>query len=240
MGYYKTHIIQKPENLQMIATMELKDTTRWYELATLNNLVYPYIVPTSQEKLANPDHLLTYGDRISLPTVNQLADMLQDPDDYAVNNPFLNKDSVYDDTLGMDLKMTMANANPLDDQIAWLTQLRPGYTQIAKVSGLNNLKQALAFRLLTRYGTLPLHPKYGSRMLDMVGEKLDKTSLSLISTEILRTIRTDTRVDDVKVTSMSIPDGRSFYMAFTVSPINIQDAFNLYVQRLSSGQPTIF
>lgn len=240
MGYYKTHIIQNPENLQMIATQELKDTTRWYELVTLNDLVYPYIVATAQEKLKNPEHLLTYGDRINLPTVNQLKDMLQNPDDYAVNNPFLNKDSVYDDTLGMDIKMTMANANPLDDQIAWLTQARTGHLQLKKVTGLNNLKQALAFRLLTRYGTLPLHPTYGSHMLDMIGDKLDKTSLSLISTEILRTIKTDTRVDDVKVNSMSIPDGRSFYMAFTVTPINIQDAFNLYVQRLSNGQPTVF
>lgn len=229
-----THVVQQGENLQLIATQKLGDTSRWYEIATLNNLVYPYIVSSNQDKMANPLHLVCVGDKIKLPEYNTLADLGED--DFGEINRLSGEDSVYDNVLGMDIKMDLSdNLSGRNDQKAWLDQDSQGHMVLGRVIGIDNLKQSLCLRLLTDYGSLPFHPNYGSHLVDMIGKPLNADMVSLLQIEILRVIKTDSRVASANIEAFDVPDGHSFFCLVTVTPTNEQDAFKLFIQREKTG-----
>lgn len=61
MARYKKHTIVYGETMQSIAQMETGSVNDWIKIAEYNSLVYPYIVDTMQEKMANIEHLATPG-----------------------------------------------------------------------------------------------------------------------------------------------------------------------------------
>jgi phage baseplate assembly protein W len=67
------------------------------------------------------------------------------------------------------------------------------------VSGIDNLAQALTLRLLVDQGELTqlAHPRYGSRLRELVGETLDKANLELMRRYIKQTLLNDPRVAEV-------------------------------------------
>ena len=67
MSSYKHYIIKQGDTLQSIAQTLYSDIGEWRMLVNLNHLHYPYIVKTAQQKMNDPEHLLTYGDKLLLP-----------------------------------------------------------------------------------------------------------------------------------------------------------------------------
>ena len=67
------------------------------------------------------------------------------------------------------------------------------------VAGLDNLVQALSLRLLVDRGDLAGlgHPRYGSRIRDLVGERMDRPNRELIRRYVKRALAEDARVDEV-------------------------------------------
>ncbi|MBD3405041.1 MAG: DUF2634 domain-containing protein [Candidatus Lokiarchaeota archaeon] len=62
-------------------------------------------------------------------------------------------------------------------------------SDMATVTGLENLYQAVQNRLLTPIGTLPLHPNYGSRLSTLIGEgnnPLIETAVKMMVVEALQ------------------------------------------------------
>ena len=233
MAVYKQHTIQAGESLQLIATQKLGDTSRWYEIAQLNHLIYPYIVATPKEKLASPEHLKTRGDKIYLPSENTLDAL--GTNNFGEINRMSGNDSVYDNTLGMDIKMDMDTPlHGIDDGIAW-ARGETNHVALDRVIGIDNLKQSISFRLLTRYGTLPFHPNYGTHLLDMIGEPLNDDRVELVKIEILRTIKTDSRVNNATITEFEVPDGNSFFCMVDITPLDEDQAFKLFLERAKQG-----
>jgi phage baseplate assembly protein W len=67
------------------------------------------------------------------------------------------------------------------------------------VSGLENLVQALSLRLLVDRGDLSGlgHPRYGSRIRDLIGERMDRPNRELIRRYVRRALIEDARVEEV-------------------------------------------
>ena len=67
------------------------------------------------------------------------------------------------------------------------------------VAGLDNLVQALSLRLLVDRGDLAQigHPRYGSRIRDLLGEPMDRANRELIRRYVRRALLDDPRVQEV-------------------------------------------
>lgn len=84
-----------------------------------------------------------------------------------------------------------------------------GTGDIGRVSGLDNLAQALQLRLLTDEGLLSElgHPRYGSRLGRLIGERLDRASVELLRRYARKALLQDGRVAEVlEITGRPRPD----------------------------------
>lgn len=93
--------------------------------------------------------------------------------------------------LGSDLRLVFTNDGRAD--IVWHDQ------DIACVSELDNLAQALTLRLLVQRGELTglAHPRYGSRIHELIGQTLDRPNLDLLRRHVRRALLEDPRVAEV-------------------------------------------
>lgn len=67
------------------------------------------------------------------------------------------------------------------------------------VGGLDNLVQALTLRLLIERGELAGlgHPRYGTRIRDLLGHTMDRANLELLRRYVRRSLMDDPRVAEV-------------------------------------------
>lgn len=212
----------------MISFQRLGSSDDWYSLASLNNLRFPYIVNTNDEKMTNPLHLVSPGDTIKLPTTTDSLDNIKDD-----TLTSYEKDSVYDTTLGMDLMLTHQRGRNLNEKVAFLTP-SASKRDLATISGIDNLRQSIEMRLLTRHGTYLNHPDYGTYLYDYLGKNVNKSSLQEITTEVLRTITTDNRVKSATITNASI-DGGSLYISVKIDALDFDDALTLFLTKVAGG-----
>jgi len=77
--------------------------------------------------------------------------------------------------------------------------LAQGTNGLETVSGIDNLAQALTLRLLVDEGELAVfgHPRYGSRIRELLGATLDRANLELMRRYVRQTLLSDPRVAEV-------------------------------------------
>ncbi|RDE52166.1 MAG: hypothetical protein DVS81_02745 [Candidatus Accumulibacter meliphilus] len=80
-----------------------------------------------------------------------------------------------------------------------VVELATGSRGLAAVSGIDNLVQALTLRLLVDQGELEAlgHPRYGSRIRELLGARLDRANLELMRRIVRQTLLDDPRVAEV-------------------------------------------
>lgn len=96
------------------------------------------------------------------------------------------------DPFGTDLRLVFARGSEGAD-------LAVGLQDLETVSGVENLVQALTLRLLVDRGELDGlgHPRYGSRIRDLIGEPLDRANLELLRRYVRQELLRDPRVEEV-------------------------------------------
>jgi len=87
--------------------------------------------------------------------------------------------------------------------------LGPGIVET--VSGIENLRQALRLRLMVERGELSGlgHPRYGSRVHELLGETLDSANRELLRRHIRRALLADPRVAEVSSVTVTAHEGRA-------------------------------
>lgn len=232
MTIYNKYVIHQGDTLQKIANFELGDMSLWSDIRDLNNLEYPYIVGTADEKQENYNHLLTIGDVLYLPTTQKSTN--QD----LINNYNLgnyDKQELYDTTMGRDFGLTLDISGSLSNSDCVLDfDNKKGYPDYQTVVGLDNLKQSIALRIFTRQGSLLLHKDYGSTFLDYIGKPVSVDTLELAKSELSRAVTTDSRVDSVTV-DYTLLDSNSVCFDIVITPVSEDKRIKMYIAVMENG-----
>ncbi|GIM45247.1 hypothetical protein DNHGIG_07960 [Collibacillus ludicampi] len=99
---------------------------------------------------------------------------------------------------------------------------------IATVSGLDNLAQALRNRLQTALGTLMLHPDYGNELYNILGESNKLYFTGLAKYYVQQCAIQDPRIRQAEVTNLTIQED-SVFISLSVIPAGSQDPINMNV-----------
>lgn len=229
MARYKKHQIIHGETIQSIAQRETGSVDDWIKIAEYNNLMYPYIVETVEEKLQNVERLATYGDELIIP----IQASLLDTDVYKLSRR--DQDFIMSLALGRDLSMTSLPENytsrGTSDEILELTH--NGHGDLRTSQGAENIKQATISRLLTARGSVILHPEYGSDLHLLFG-KATVEQMKLISIEICRTVLTDSRVSECVLVDHTI-EGDTYSGTYQATVNTLQEQFEFVVNGDNAG-----
>lgn len=229
MVRYRKHTVVYGDTIQSIAQKETGSVNNWMEIADYNGLQYPYIVETIAHKKRNLEHLVTYGDLLIIPIEDPLVNI--DPQTLSTQDKRL----IVELALGKDLSMVALEENYLTngttDEILELTH--NGRGDLARVIGVENVRQATIAKLLTARGSLLLHPEYGSDLHTMF-TKATVEQAKLIELEVCRTVLTDTRVTDVQPMGSTI-DGSTYKGEFEAEIQALETSFNFVVEGDGSG-----
>jgi phage baseplate assembly protein W len=233
LAKFVQHIVRYGDTIQGIAQQQLGDMSLWVELAQFNNLRYPYIVDTVEEKMENPDHLVTIGDtllvKISEDVQSNLIQELRRTNEY-------DREELFALALGKDINIlplpTDLSSPGQGSEILEMKGNNRG--KISTVRGIENLKQSLFIRLITPKGSYVGHPTYGSNIQMYLGMKNTEENAALIDLEIERTLRTDGRVTSVEMLNRTI-QGNTYSASFRISTITLEQAFEFVVSAQQNG-----
>lgn len=123
--------------------------------------------------------VLKTGDTIIIPsTISPKSQIIN-------NNAKLDQ---FIDTLGVDLKL---------DSSGFLTFDGESGADLSTVTSVNNVKQAILGRLVTKLQTLSTQPNYGNTALSLLGAKYSANFLSIIRTAIIQTVKRESRISSI-------------------------------------------
>ena len=231
---FKKHVVQHEETMQAIAQRYYGDVSYWIDLVEHNNLKYPYIVETDEEKMQDPERLASTGDTIIIPIESDLTDVSAKE----INSR--DKDVLVELALGRDLNITADekyfNEHGTSDNI--LAFSTDGNGDLDTVKGIDNMKQQLQARLLTPRGSLMLHPNYGSDLHNLFGLNIPEQA-TLIEMEVLRTLTSDNRVKSANLIDWKI-QGNVYSGQFSVEIKSVEESINFVLGQDEEGIFALF
>ena len=231
---FKKHVVQHEETMQAIAQRYYGDVSYWIDLVEHNNLKYPYIVETDEEKMQDPERLASTGDTIIIPIESDLTDVSAKE----INSR--DKDVLVELALGRDLNITADekyfNEHGTSDNI--LAFSTNGNGDLDTVKGIDNMKQQLQARLLTPRGSLMLHPNYGSDLHNLFGLNIPEQA-TLIEMEVLRTLTSDNRVKSANLIDWKI-QGNVYSGQFSVEIKSVEESINFVLGQDEEGIFALF
>lgn len=231
---FKKHVVQHEETMQAIAQRYYGDVSYWIDLVEHNNLKYPYLVETDEEKMQDPERLASTGDTIIIPIESDLTDVSAKE----INSR--DKDVLVELALGRDLNITADekyfNEHGTSDNI--LAFSTNGSGDLDTVKGIDNMKQQLQARLLTPRGSLMLHPNYGSDLHNLFGLNIPEQA-TLIEMEVLRTLTADNRVKSANLVDWKI-QGNVYSGQFSVEIKSVEESINFVLGQDEEGIFALF
>lgn len=78
------------------------------------------------------------------------------------------------------------------------------FGDLASISGLENIVQAINDRLTTEKGDLPLHPSYGTNIASIIGKPYMPYTKKMIELEIYEALSYEDRIENVRVTQVDV------------------------------------
>ncbi|WP_025684583.1 GPW/gp25 family protein [Paenibacillus maysiensis] len=98
----------------------------------------------------------------------------------------------------------------------------------AAVTGIDNIKQAVSHRLVTRRGSLTQHPTYGSRLHELIGLAQAPYIRQLIELDIHEALLYEDRIDGITVDNIVIQQ-TAYYIYLTINVAGRQEGVELTV-----------
>ena len=218
---YKTHEVAYGDTLEYISQEYYGTPIRWYEIVEFNNLEYPYIVYTDEEKKINVEGLVTLGDILRIPdTTGEI-----DPNSLTKEE----KLDIIGVVMGKDIS-TITNPNYYESfgNSTEIMDFGSSRGDLATVTGAENVKQAIINRLLTPIGSLLLHPEYGSTLHSIIGTPIIDGTPLVIDDEITKTILKDSRVANVIAKGSKIENDK-YSGKFICELQGFEYVFELYI-----------
>lgn len=193
--------VRHADTLPRIALRELGDASRWPDLASLNNLLPPYLTGDADLAAMSGGRVLLYGQHIRVFSAANLADAATEPEE----------------TYGVDLAL---DANG---------QLFADGPDLAHVSGLKNLASALARRVTTQRHELLFHPTYGSRVRENLGRSNTPARAAIAARAAQAALAEDSRVQRILSVTATVA-GDVLAIDATVQPIGAGSPLSLRIE----------
>lgn len=147
---------------------------------------------------------------------------------------------------GSDLRLldNLENQEQRNRGTDLMTRVRPesGRTDLARLEGVENLKQALLLRFLTPVGELAAlgHRDYGSRLHTLIGERNNETNRNRAKLYVLEALVAEPRVEKVLavdvLTRRSEPTRLDIHVTVKVvdhdTPLNL--VFPFFLERVAA------
>lgn len=175
---FEERIVGQGDTIQGIAAKYMGDAREWPALVAANQLQAPYI--TDGPRLPGT---LQRGSKIIVP----VTQVVGSPDTLTAGDPELGR-SQAETLLGVDFELVRTGTNTF----GWAIDTVNGSTDVRKVSGVNNLAQALEMRFRTEQGRNILYPNIGLPRL--VGNRGFTDDLVTVRYEARRQILADPRI----------------------------------------------
>ena len=230
----KKHYVTQGETMQSIAQSYYGNTDAWLDLIEHNGLKFPYIVETQEEKLERPEEVVTYGDYLIIPIEQDLSNIQAQE----INKR--DREYLVDLSLGRDFNVTSKEDTiknyGTNDEILSFTNSRSH--DLDTVTGVDNIKQQLQMRLLTRKGSLMLHPEYGSNLHTLFERNVPEQALK-IENDIHKTLLSDSRVETVTTKNWEMY-GSQFNGTFEIKLRSIEDSISIVLGADESGIFALF
>lgn len=168
MSSVKQVSVRQGDTLREIAARELNDASRWTDLISLNSLQLPFIVASYKASDRLPGTLI-WGDTILIPWVGNAQN---------VPNPISD--------FGMDIQLSSG------------ALMGDGKGDLATVSGVKNIVQALSNLVRTQKGELVYHLSYGCNANLALGLESTPFINLMASAWVQEALKDDPRVQSVK------------------------------------------
>ena len=206
----RDHTLTATDTLEGLAASFLGDSSLWYDLVVVNDLTYPYLSPTGAPGTLAP------GDAIAVPTTGSAP------------TPAVGKgraqQAPMDDLMGVGIRLKETVSGSSGRPLVDLDIDKSTGTDVALLSGVPNLAQALQMRMWTERGSIPSAPSYGLRRLVGFGVvAADVTALRIAARE---TVLADSRVAQVQRLSLEV-DTDLVDLSMDVVPIGSTSARTL-------------
>lgn len=202
-----TVILEGGVDLEDIALRELRDPTRWIEIAELNDLKAPYIVQDLSDTRSN---IKKPGDVLLIP--QNITDGFPDVETGTTNKLTAPLDE-FQRSLGVDLKLSdnfdliLANNGDLE-----------------LIASYENMAQAVILKFGYEKGELRNHPTIGAGL--QVGSKF--VSLEIIRDNVISTLSQDQRVSTISNVAL-LREGSALSLSFDVLLKNVDKPLPLKV-----------
>lgn len=199
--------VKSTDTLESIAAEALGDGARWYELAVLNDLKYPYITAAGLEGTVAP------GDSVLVPVVGSV-------NQGSARVPTSTPDSVL---FGTNLALTVQMSSSGRPLVGLAIDKRTN-RDCKLVTGLGNLQQALQMMIWTSRGAISFLPGYGLK--DPVGYGSTQASATIMRLNLRELLLSDSRVDQVS-NMRFVAEGDQYIVDVDVVPIGQRTARTL-------------
>tara|TARA_Y100000034_G_scaffold133878_1_gene200761 strand:+ start:541 stop:2322 length:1782 start_codon:yes stop_codon:yes gene_type:complete len=171
--------IRSGDTLQAIAARELGDGALWYDLAVINGLQYPYISGSGGPGIVTP------GTIIAIPRTGGSA----------VIAKVSEGEDPLNDILGTDIRLKETPQSVPGRPSVTIAIDRRTSRDVATISGLSNLSQAVQLRTWTEVGSMPMAPNYG--IMRAIGFGATDAFISALRVGVKRTIQADRRIERI-------------------------------------------
>lgn len=179
MENYLLYTIIRGDTLVALA---VKYGIDWKEIATANDLDYPFIVEDKSSYLGK--NVKTTGETLLVPSNSPAAEVFTTEEDYFGSDIKLSGDTELD-AYGVRYFDTSGQITGVNGDIEC-------------VSGLENLMQSIVHKLMTSKGEIPLHPEIGCDLRKLVGKSMTFREISKAKLEVEKTIKSDSRVKEIR------------------------------------------
>ncbi len=180
----REHTVSAGESVTSLAARFLGDARQWKAIAVLNNLEAPYITSNGYPGTKK------IGDRILIPSTDPPQQVQRITPVLGVSTESSSPERI----LGTDIKLTRLTDRP-GDYYDYEIDVEGGSVDLKKVSGVDNLKQALLTRLRTERGTNQLYATLG--VDGILGTNVPSVDRDQILFRIGQAISADPRVVDI-------------------------------------------
>lgn len=181
------YTILQGDTVHSIAQNVLGNSEYWLDIVESNNLDYPFITDKKDE-IEVGKNIKTIGDEIDIPAKS--------------DEGVIRYIDAEDEIFGTDLLLSNEKFIGSYREPGGLSV--DGHGDVSTITGEDCLMQDLIHSLVTPVGSLVLHPKYGSRFMEFIGQKNLPDNLQRASLELQKTFLSDPRVIDVRDVTMEV------------------------------------